>query len=160
MWVLVSIASLVAVPLGLTLGLVAVVVTRILSADGQQSPVRIIQAPPPPPTPTQTAPAGEAQQVHAALHDIGDWCRTTPSRRAQTRLDHDADLILTFARRYPEATFPIDDETGRALTLLMTTRQALSTCSPAAAARVGRALPRQFMNTPTAPNETTAHAEP
>lgn len=69
-------------------------------------------------------------------------------RRVRSRLDRDVDAVLAFAQRYPEATFPIDDETGRSLTLLFTTRQALRTCAPAAAARVDRAMPQQYRTRP------------
>lgn len=97
------------------------------------------------PTPeiTSSAPAGEVQRIHDALHDIGARCRPGTSRPRRAGTAADVDVILSFARRYPEGSFSIDDETGTASGLLLVTRQALRTCDPRLAERVSQALARQ-----------------
>lgn len=91
--------------------------------------------------------AGEVQGVHDALHDIDARC--VPGRAGASGLERDAEVILDFARRYPDARFPIDDETGRTLSLLMTAREGLRGCSPATAARIDAAVPPQYRLRPT-----------
>jgi hypothetical protein len=98
-----------------------------------------------------TAPATEVQPVHDALHDIDDQCKPGAVGGDQSRLARDADVILAFAQRHPSASFPIDDETGRTLSLLLVTRQALRDCAPAVAARADSALPAQFRTNPASP---------
>lgn len=88
-----------------------------------------------------TAPAPEVARVHAALHDFSTWCTPTAGARARQRLQRDAALIVAFARRHPRARFPIDDETGTTVSLLLVTRQELRNCAPAAAGLADRALP-------------------
>ena len=96
----------------------------------------------------QNPPATEVQRVHDALHDISDRCprNTQAGAGEQRQVDRDIDVILGFAERYPNAEFPIDDETGRTLSLLLATHDDLRTCAPAAAARVDRALPTQYQD--------------
>ncbi|MFF4728744.1 hypothetical protein ACFY3M_25990 [Streptomyces mirabilis] len=48
------------------------------------------------------------------------------------------------SRRYPDARFPIDDETGTTLSLLLVTRQSMRDCAPALAVHVDRALPSDY----------------
>ena len=107
----------------------------------------VISSPAAVPISTATVPAADAERVHVALHDVGTWCRTAPGSRTQDKLEGDLDVILSFSRSYPDATFSIDGETGRSVTLLMTTRQLLRTCEPAAAARADAALPTEFQDT-------------
>lgn len=89
-----------------------------------------------------TPPAAEVQQVHDALHDFDTWCTAQIGARGRRQLDGDVDVILAFARRNPDVRFPIDDETGSTLSLLLVARHALRTCHPAAAARVDQVLPQ------------------
>lgn len=63
-------------------------------------------------------------------------------------MTRDADLIRSFARRHPEAAFPVDDERGTTLSLLLVTRQALAACAPTLAAAVDAELPTEYRNAP------------
>ena len=91
-----------------------------------------------------TPPTAQVRPVHEALHDIDARCRAEGGDAEQTALTRHVDTIIDFSRRYPDARFPIDDETGRTLSLLLVTRQSLRDCAPALAARVDRALPPDF----------------
>lgn len=107
-------------------------------------------------TPSSTAsavspPAAEVRPVHGALHDLDARCKPGASSKVQIGLARDADRIVAFARRYPNARFPIDDETGSTLSLLLVARQSLRTCAPAAAATVDGALPPQYRDRPATP---------
>ncbi|MFE1310495.1 hypothetical protein [Streptomyces sp. NPDC058755] len=95
-------------------------------------------------------PAADVRPVHEALHDIDARCKPEADREARVRLRADADVIVAFARRYPNAAFPVDDETGRTLSLLLVARQSLRGCDATATARVDGALPDQFRGEPTA----------
>ena len=106
--------------------------------DGQAP----VAAPPSPTAIPALLSVAEVRDVHDALHDIDNRCR--PGRSGGYALEHDADVILAFAQRYPDATFPIDDETGRTLSLLLTARQGLQVCTGATAARIDRALPMSY----------------
>lgn len=100
-----------------------------------------------------TLPAVEVQQAHDALHDLGIWCTAQIGARGRSQLDSDVDVILGFARRNPDVRFPIDDETGGTLSLLLVARHSLRTCHPAAAARIDQVLPPDVREglTPLAP---------
>lgn len=153
--------AVVVTALTVLFGVTAITLRELLIPSGSQPPnARALAGLPAATGSTVTVPAAEAQRVHDSLHSVGAWCRADPAGRVRSRLDRDVDVILTFTRRYPEATFPIDDETGRALTLLMTTRQALRTCAPAAAARVDRALPPQFQEGVSGPVPTMTGSRP
>ncbi len=107
-----------------------------------------------PAVPTATAsyttpPAVEVKQIHDTLDDIAARCTPNADPDAQRHLDQDVDVILAFAGRHPNAEFPMDDETGHTLSLLLATRDDLSHCAPAAAARVNAALPAQFRQPPS-----------
>lgn len=96
-------------------------------------------------TNTVQVPGDQVGRVHAALHDIGARCGPTaanPSARQQ--LAADAEVIVSFAERYPEALFTVDDEAGRTLSLLLVARDELRICAPAASRRADLALPPQF----------------
>ncbi|MFF9136699.1 hypothetical protein ACF09G_03885 [Streptomyces albogriseolus] len=98
-----------------------------------------------------TPPAAQVRPVHEALHDIDARCRAKGEGGKQTSLTRDIDTIIDFSRRYPDARFPIDDETGSTLSLLLVARQSMRDCAPALAARVDRALPSDFRDgAPTA----------
>jgi hypothetical protein len=94
--------------------------------------------------PPSAASAAEIQRLHRALHDLGKQCQEPEGKRSQPSINRDVDIILAFAKRYPEGRFPIDDETGSALSLLLVARNELRPCAPAAAARVDSALPPEF----------------
>ena len=99
-----------------------------------------------------------AQPVHDALHDIAARCPTetgpTPatigpdqlSTSDRRQLKQDAALIVSFARRHPHAQFPIDDEQGTTLSLLLVAREALGPCSPAAAQTANELLPTEYQS--------------
>jgi hypothetical protein len=85
----------------------------------------------------------EVRRLHDVLHGLGTACvRSGRSRSERRRLDRGVDTILAFARAYPEARFQIDDETGRAVTVLLVAREAVQRCAPDAAARLDEALPK------------------
>ncbi|MFJ5304210.1 hypothetical protein [Streptomyces sp. NPDC088350] len=94
--------------------------------------------------PAVTPPVAQVRPVHKALHDIDSVCRTKGQRSEQMSLARDVDTVITFSRRYPDARFPIDGETGTTLSLLLVTRQGLRDCAPGLAARVNQALPLDF----------------
>lgn len=98
----------------------------------------------PDPEPVSNAPAVEITRVHNALHRIGAQCREAPVAGRQARIDRAVEEVLSFVRRYPEGRFPIDDETGTPLSLLLVVRDELRGCAPDSAARVNRALPPRF----------------
>ena len=116
----------------------AVVALRDGAGGGSQSPAT---AAPSPTAAAVTPPAAQVRPVHEALHDIDSRCRAKSGDVEQTALTRDVDTIIDFSRRYPDARFPIDDETGRTLSLLLVTRQSLRDCVPALAARVDGVLP-------------------
>jgi len=84
--------------------------------------------------------------VHRALHDIGEKCSASAEDVKRPDVGSSVRVILGFARKYPEGRFPIDDETGSALSLLLVTKDELDTCSPRHAARVARELPPDLRN--------------
>jgi hypothetical protein len=99
-------------------------------------------------------PGDEVNRVHAALHDIGARCGATVADPAtQQYLAADAEVIVTFAERYPDALFTVDDETGRALSLLFVARDELRICAPEASQRADLAIPAPF-RVPTSPPGT------
>ena len=100
-------------------------------------------------------PTADLDRVHAALHDIGQRCFPQPSTDPAFReaLDADAAVITSFAARYPDVRFSIEDESGTALSLLLAARDDLAGCWLPAAAAVDAALPAPYRSTPpgTAP---------
>lgn len=98
-----------------------------------------------PSVPPIRPPADQVRPVHDALHDIDARCdRKAAASSDQGPLQRDADRVVAFSRRYPNARFPIDDESGTTLSLLLVTRQGLRICAPEAAATVDQALPAEF----------------
>ena len=95
-------------------------------------------------------PMADLDRVHAALHDIGERCFPQPSTDPASReaLDADTSVITSFAARYPDIRFSIDDESGTALSLLLAARDDLATCRPGAAAVIDAALPSPYRSTP------------
>lgn len=105
-------------------------------------PVRVVGGP----TDTaasSTPPPVEVRQVHETLHGFRAWCRPGADTQARRQLERGARMIVRFARHYPQARFPIDDETGTALSVLLVTRNELRECAPAAAAVADRAIPAE-----------------
>ena len=99
-----------------------------------------------PAEPSSRAPAREVERMHDALHALGRECDKDESRRSAARIERAVDTVLSFARRYPEGRFAVDDETGSALSLLVATREDLRSCAPAASARVSDVLPPGLRN--------------
>jgi hypothetical protein len=97
---------------------------------------------PPSPEPTVSATAAEIQAAHDALHHIGEECAAPGDTSPDVATD--VATITAFAARYPVGRFPIDDETGTAVSLLLVTRQALEGCAPEEAARVAALLPPEL----------------
>lgn len=91
-------------------------------------------------------PRKQVDVIHAALHSIGSRCAPGANlvAGAEAGLTKEVDAIVFFARRYPDSRFPIDDESGTALSLLFTTRDELRVCSPRQAARINQAMPAEF----------------
>lgn len=125
-------------------GMVAAVVMIAIS---YRQPSRVSDDGPPPlaSVPTANTPAqAEVQPIHDALHDIAARCRPGAVADDPARVTRDTDVIRSFARRHPDVAFPIDDERGTTLSLLLVTRQALADCSPALAAAVDEELPTEY----------------
>ena len=104
-----------------------------------------------------TIPTADLDRVHAALHDIGERCFPQPSTDPASReaLDADASVITSFAARYPDIRFSIDDESGTALSLLLAARDDLAGCRPGAAAVIDAALPAAYRSTQPGPTPAT-----
>lgn len=100
----------------------------------------------PTPEPSSKAPPKEVNRLHQALHGLAKECEKPETARSYPRIGQDVDVVLSFARRYPEGRFAIDDETGNRLSLLLATHDDLRTCAPGAAGRLNRALPAEFQN--------------
>jgi hypothetical protein len=137
----------------LTLGVVVLILAGLLRpGDEAEEPAATVAVPSAQaPGPASTPPAAEVQRIHDALHNMDTWCTAGAVNRSQPEIERAVDLILSFAQRHPQARFPIDDETGSTLSLLLTTRQELRTCAPTAATRVDRALPPEFQGAPGPP---------
>lgn len=133
--------------LAATLLVVGVVLVAVLGPRVDER-TALASAPGPAASPV-AVPAADVQGVHDALHDIDARCR--PGRAGGNEIERDADVILRFAERYPDATFPIDDETGRTASLLTTARQGVQVCATATADRIDRVLPPRYRLRPTGP---------
>lgn len=139
-----------ALVLGLA-GLLALgfLVFNLRSSDSSEpnSPVVIIESPmTTAPSMEETAPAAKVQQIHRALHALGKICKS-PDATNQTALARPSvEAIVDFARRYPNARFAIDDETGTTVALLLVAREALRTCAPALIPQISQTLPSQYQS--------------
>ncbi|MEU0023575.1 hypothetical protein ABZ173_38790 [Streptomyces rochei] len=135
--------SVVAATVVVALAVAAVVALRSGSGGASGSAAT---AEPSPTTPFVTPPAAQVRPVHEALHDIDAICRAKDKGRdgKQTSLTRDIDTIIDFSLRHPNARFPIDDETGSTLSLLLVTRQSMRTCAPTLVPRLDQALPPDF----------------
>jgi hypothetical protein len=96
--------------------------------------------------PKSPAPREAVDDAHTALHRIGAACGERPDLTGD--ISAEVTEILTFAERYPTGRFPIDDQTGTSLSLLLVVREALRDCDPRQADRVNGALPETFQRTP------------
>lgn len=104
------------------------------------------------PRPEETAPADAVRPVHRALHNLGRVCRRggdTDTDQA-SRARRPVNVILAFARRFPNVSFPVHDETGTTLSLLFVARDEVQDCAPALTAQVERLIPAEYL-APTTP---------
>lgn len=127
---------------GVILAVVAVVTAgrEPLSAIDEAPQTTAVQ------TAKKTLTQVDVQPVHDALHDIAARCRPGAAADDPRRVAQDAAVMMSFARRYPQAEFPMDDERGTTLSLLLVARQALTDCAPAAAAAVDDQLPTEYQS--------------
>jgi hypothetical protein len=88
-----------------------------------------------------TLTAAQAAPVHDALHDLDARCTKANAPGATHAIVRDTDVIVAFSERYPDAIFPIDDETGKTLSLLLVVRQSLRACAPELVSRLDALLP-------------------
>ena len=91
--------------------------------------------------PSTLLTAAQTADVHDALHDLDARCTRASTPGATQAIAHDTDVIVAFSERYPDAVFPIDDETGRTLSLLLVARQSLRRCAPYLVSRIDALLP-------------------
>ena len=97
------------------------------------------------PRPEQTAPPSAVRPVHRALHALGRLC-ASEKRTGQAQLAQPpVTVIIAFARRYPNVSFPIHAETGTTLSLLFVARDSVRSCAPSLAARVERLIPSEYL---------------
>lgn len=89
-------------------------------------------------------PSAEVDRVHGALHELASQCQAGIDEVTRQRLDQDVEMMVEFSRRYPDSRFPIDDETGGPVGLLLVARNALERCAPESAAKADSALPPEF----------------
>ena len=101
------------------------------------------------PTASETAvaaPTADVQRVHEAMHDIAARCQpgVPAGPDARSELDRDVDVILTFARKFPNARLTVDDESGHTVSLLLGVRDDLRRCASDVAARLDPAIPPKY----------------
>lgn len=125
-------------------GLVAAALAVRVGGSNRDAPPAIVAGTPSGTRSYSTPPPPDVQQVHDVLHDFDRWCTPQADDRARRHLARGVELIVNFARRHPDARFPIDDETGTTLSLLLVARNELRDCAPAAALAADRALPTEI----------------
>ena len=131
-------------------GLLATVVIAlgwgILASLNQTTPQVVMNGTPTPmaPRPKSQAPKDEAQRVHLALHAIGRICESVGTTNRTALVRPHIDTILDFARRFPNVSFPVDDETGATVSLLIVARDGVRTCAPSLVDTINSALPKQY----------------
>lgn len=126
------------------LGLVAAAVAAVVDGSGRETRPAIVAGTPSGTRSYSTPPPRDVKQVHDVLHAFDRWCTPQADARARQRLARGAEVIVSFARRHPDARFRIDDETGTTVSLLLVARNELRVCAPAAAASADRALPAKI----------------
>lgn len=104
------------------------------------------------PRPEQTAPPAAVRPIHRALHTLGSVCKPGDDTKQTSRARPPLEVILDFARRYPNVSFPIHDETGTTLSLLFVARDSVRSCAPTLMPRVERLIPSEYL-TPNGPDE-------
>lgn len=97
------------------------------------------------PTPAGTVPATVSQPVHRALHTLERTCARGDGTERTARARPPLEVILDFARRNPDVSFPIHDETGTTLSLLFVARASLGSCAPGLVPRVERLIPAKYL---------------
>ena len=97
------------------------------------------------PRPEESAPAAAVEPIHRALHSLGRACRPGAGIGQEAQARRPVGVILDFARQYPNAGFPVHDETGTTLSLLFVARDEVQSCAPALTARVERLIPRKYL---------------
>ena len=103
------------------------------------------------PRPEATAPTAAVRPVHRALHALGRLCGSDAvSAEASSQARRPVMVILEFAHRYPNVSFPVHDETGTTLSLLFVARNEVRACAPMLAAQVERSIPPEYLT----PNPT------
>lgn len=95
------------------------------------------------PTPTASLDPSQVEPAHRALHDLGRACRRPPDRDPE-RVLRSLDTIERFARLNRDARFPIDDEVGTTLSLLVVVRNELASCAPGLLSRVDALIPSEY----------------
>ena len=102
------------------------------------------------PRPEETAPADAVKPVHRALHSLGQVCRRGGGTDRASHARRPVKVILAFAHRFPNVSFPVHDEIGTTLSLLLVVRDEVQDCAPALTAQVERLIPAEYL-APTAP---------
>lgn len=96
----------------------------------------------------------QVTELHKALQDLDTACsRGRPGATTQQAVERDTEVVVEFAKRYPNAVFPLDEETGRTLSVLLVARYTLRQCAPQLVARIDALLPSDLRSTP-APRAT------
>lgn len=129
----------------LAIGMVALGLGMLTSPD-QTTPAATFSGSPTPmaPRPEEQAPKNESRRVHRALHAIGRICESGDTSERTALVRPQIETILGFARRFPDVSFPIDDETGSTVALLIVTRDGVRTCAPSLMGKVNGALPPEY----------------
>lgn len=97
------------------------------------------------PRPNETAPPAQVAEIHRALHTLGRVCRPGADTDQTSRAQQPVAVILDFARRHPNVSFPIHDETGTTLSLLFVARDSVRSCAPSLMARIERLIPSEYL---------------
>ncbi|WP_147251713.1 hypothetical protein [Blastococcus sp. TF02-8] len=112
------------------------------SANESGPPATLLTAPP---SRTYTSvPQADVDEVHRALHGLGDACAPEASSRSADAIDGHLDVLLEFVRRHPAGGFRIDDEDATSLSLLLVLQEELRACAPSQIPRVEALLPPRF----------------
>ena len=118
----------------------------VLRSPEEPPPAAIMSGTPTPmaPRPKDQAPDDQARRVHRALHAIGAICESRTGQGRAALVRRQVDTIVDFARRYPSVSFPIDDETGTTVSLLILVRDEVRDCAPSLTEEVNAALPEKY----------------
>ena len=126
-----------------------VLATVLAALVGRNSPDQPATNPSPQnvtiPRPEQTAPADAVTPVHRALHELSRVCTPGGGTNQSFAARRPVTAILDFARRYPDVSFPLHDETGTTLSLLFVARHEVRSCAPALTERIDRLIPHDYL---------------